>query len=161
MTTLTRRRAALLPALGALLFIGACDSILGPRSNTLMRDQLERGEAVWQERGITSYTMIVERGSPFQEGYRRVLIEVVDGAIQAGTYLDDETPVPAAELARHQTVPQLFALIRDALDRRAPGMFVRYEPTLGHPDVIQIDYDPTRTDDDIFISVSELTPAAS
>jgi hypothetical protein len=160
MTRLLRRSGALLPVLGLVLVAGACDSIFGPRDSSLLREQLARSEALWADKGVTHYGMTVVSGPAFGVTPRAVRLEVANGVIQSAVYHDDETPVEPAVRAAQQTVTQLFALIRDALDRRVPGIVVRYDDDFGFPELIQIDYDPTRLDDDIFVSVSEFTPAA-
>jgi hypothetical protein len=158
MKLIMRRSTLLAATLITALATAGCDSLFGPGDNTLLRDQLTRGEQLWRQANITSYSMVVERGPLHAEGYRAVVVHVRNGQVTDVRYADDDTPVGPAERAEHRTVTGLFEIVRDALDRRAPGLFVRYDDELGFPSTIQVDYDPTRLGDELHIGVSELTP---
>jgi hypothetical protein len=159
MTTAARRSTLLIP-LVALLTATGCDGILWGRESPLLRDQLERAEQLWRQANIRHYSMIVTRGSPWALAHARVRVEVRDGAVVIAENADDGTPVPPELRARYPAVPGLFDIIRNALDRRVPGIFVGYDDEFGFPDIIRIDYDPGRTDDDLLIEVSGFAPSA-
>jgi hypothetical protein len=55
------------------------------------------------------------------------------------------------------TVPDLFDLIQDALDRKAVLLAVRYDPIYGYPTRIDIDYSADAVDDEVSMSARELT----
>jgi hypothetical protein len=158
----TARRSAL-TLLTVILAAGstACDSIFGPGENTLLREQLAESERIWQQRAVSHYRMVVARGALYAEGYRSVVLEVRNGQIISAAYADDETPVEPDVLAEHQTVPQLFNLVRSALDRRAPAIFVRYDDEYGFPNLIQIDFDVTRFGNDVYVAVSDFEPVGT
>jgi hypothetical protein len=156
MTRLLRRGLRLLPALALPLTLGACD-IFGPGDNTLTRDQLDRYEAIWKTRALTEYSMVVSRGGTFDDAPRPVRLHVVNNVIQSATWADDGTPVDATERAQHQTVGQMFAFLREAIDRRPVNFSVNYDDTYGYPTLVLIDFDPRRIDDDVLIAVEEFT----
>jgi hypothetical protein len=139
--------------------VAGCSNLIGPGDNSLLREQLAESEARWQRNGFANYTMLVERGPLFADGYRSVVVHVNDRRVTAAFYEDTGQPVEPDVLAEQQSVEQLFDLIRDALDRRAPGIGVSYQEELGHPSLIQIDYDLIRTGDEIHIAVGDLTPS--
>jgi hypothetical protein len=56
------------------------------------------------------------------------------------------------------TVEGLFAAIDDALDRDADQVTVQYDPQLGYPLEIAIDFSQQVADEEIYYSASELTP---
>jgi hypothetical protein len=86
-----------------------------------------------------------------------VTLEVVSGHIVSGVSTDDGTSLDAAALAEHQTVPEMFVFIREALDRRPPAIAVRYDDEFAFPNLVQVDFNTTRSGNDIYISVSNFT----
>jgi hypothetical protein len=49
--------------------------------------------------------------------------------------------------------------VRDALDRRAPTLQVEYNQEFGYPELLVINYDRTRTDDDVLFLIEGYAPA--
>ena len=153
--TVTWRRSALVFLAAGVTTLTGCDTLLGPRDNSVLRDQLARGEAKWAEAAASNYDVVVTRGPLYAEGHPTVALEVRDGVIVGGTYPDTGEPVEPFILDGHQTVPELFDLIRDALGRRVPAIAVSYDQELGFPREIIIDYDSFRIDDDLYVAVSD------
>jgi hypothetical protein len=152
MTRLLRRGLRLLPALALPLTLGACD-IFGPGDNTLTRDQLDHYEGIWKTRALVEYSMVVARGGTFDDAPRAVRLHVINNVIQSATYADDGTAVDAAVRAEHQTVDQMFAFVRQSINRRPVSFSVNYDETYGYPSLVLIDFDARRTDDDVLIAV--------
>jgi hypothetical protein len=158
MTRVLRRAAPLLLVLLALLPVAGCDGVLGPRSDDTLRELLETRQRMWNERGPASYTMTVLRIDGDPGLLRPVVLRVSGGQIVSAVYEDTEAPVPAEVRARYHTVEGLFALVRDAIDRRIPSVSVNYDAEYGFPREMVLDYNLRRSDDDLYFSVSDFTP---
>jgi hypothetical protein len=149
--------AALL--LATVLAVGGCDGVLGPRSDDTLRELLESRQRIWQEKGPAAYTMTVTRVAGDTESLREAVLYVSGGTIQSAFWADTEEPLSATERANYHTVEGMFALIRDALDRRVPGITAAYDAEYGYPREIRVDYDSRRTDDDLYFGVTGFAPA--
>jgi hypothetical protein len=151
--------AALAPALALALTVGAgCDSF-GSGNDDFLREQLVRAENVWATSGSTDYTLVVTRGCDCPVQPRQVELAIAGDAIVSAIYTDTGEPVDTAVWRQYATVSQLFALVRDALDRRAPTLQVEYNQEFGYPELLVINYDRTRTDDDVLFLIEGYAPA--
>ena len=119
-------------------------------------EDLEDARRTWSRQGITSYRFTVnvlcfciDRG-PFAVVVEQGRVtSVTDPATGA-----PRTPDPFVPL----TVEALFARIDDAIERDADEIEVRYDPTLGYPQEIAIDFIENAIDDEVTYTVSDLTP---
>jgi hypothetical protein len=152
-----RRTAALgLLVIGIAASLSACD-VFGPRGDVL-RDQLRRSEDRWNAAGApTTYTMTVLQVTDADPDPEAVLLDVVGGVIVAGVTVEDGVPLSSAVLANYRTVPALFGLIREALDKRAPAIAVNYHDDYGYPTELFIDFNQNTTSDDIYVAVTALS----
>jgi hypothetical protein len=149
-----------LTVIAATFLLSACGGLLGPRDDDTQRELLDSREKVWEEKGPSAYAMTVLRLADDETSVRAVVLHVEAGRIVTGEYHDTGEVVAAAVLARHLTVEGMFDLIRDALNRRVVGISVNYDADYGFPREIIIDYTAQRTDDDVYISVSEFSPTS-
>ena len=136
------RRLALL---ALVLSLAACESPTGPSD----REQLQEARARWDANGNDSYSFEINRGCFCVLGGRLVEVTVKDGAVVAAQYLDSGGPVDASLLGYVPTVPDLFDLIQDAIDRQAVSFVASYDPVYGYPTSIEIDYSATTADDEL------------
>jgi len=136
------RRLALL---ALVLTLAACESPTGPSD----REQLLQARARWDANGSDSYSFEINRGCFCVLGGRLVEVTVQDGAVVAAQYLDSKGPVDATLLGYVPTVPDLFDLIQDAIDRQAVSFVASYDPVYGYPTSIEIDYSATTADDEL------------
>jgi hypothetical protein len=148
-------RAALL---AALVPFTACD-IFGSSNSDFMREQLVRAEQRWDSNGSSNYTLLVTRRCDCPIEPRQVALEVVDDQLVGATYTDSGETLDTDALGQYATVRGMFALARDAVDRRVPVILVEYNQEFGYIDDLTINYDQTRIDDDILITVQDYIPS--
>jgi hypothetical protein len=160
MISLLQRALPALPVLLLPLALGACD-VFGPGENTLLLDQLRFNESKWAAEGTADYTITVSRGGTFDDMPRPIATEVVNNAIVSANYADDGTPVEPSVLAEQQTVTDLFAFLHNALNQKPVNFSVNYDDDFGYPNLIILDFDARRLDDDVTIVVNEFVPAGA
>lgn len=140
-----------LAALSLLLAASGCSVVGASRGGD---PALAEARARWEARGPADYAMTQSRScfcprdvtGPFE-------VAVRDGAITSVTF--DGASVPTD---RAQSVDALFDLIADAYARDAAEVRVRYDPALGYPTEIWIDYDRQMADEETGYTVSALSP---
>ena len=135
---------------------GACDAT-GPDVHAQLRTQLRAHEAIWSENGAASYSVQITRRCLCEDPYD-VELEIVDGEIVSGTHVFSGDPLTEGELAEQLTLPDLFDLVEDALDRRVPSVSVSYNAENGFVQYLLIDYSEAGTSDDVEYAVEEYTP---
>lgn len=131
-----------------LLLVAGC-SVLGPHSPE--RDALSAARARWAAAGAEAYTMTQVRtcfcpadaSGPFR-------VTVRDGAVQSVTF--EGEPVPAE---RALSVEALFRLVERALDAGAVTVDAQYDPSLGYPVRVYIDYNEQIADEEVGYTVTD------
>ncbi len=119
--------------------------------------ELVEAKARWRAQGSNSYSFELNRGCFCVLGGRRLTVTVRDGGVVGADYLDSGGgPVDTALLTYVPTVPDLFDLIQDALDRKVAWFSADYDPTYGYPTRIEIDYSANVADDEIAITARDL-----
>jgi hypothetical protein len=149
-----------LPALAITIALAACDVVAPGRDYTLLH-QLEANEQRWQERRPTRYSMTMQVTTLVAESPPTVILTVTGHDITSIVLADTGEPYTTTGALPFPTVEGVFDIIRDALNRRVPIIFVTYDPEYGYPTQLQIDYDPRRRDDDVIIIISDFTPLPS
>lgn len=81
--------------------------------------------------------------------YEPSIVEVWNGLQVAATYKDTQEPVGVENLNEFLPIEDLFARALDALDRHADVVDVTYDPELGYPQEIHVDWDETAIDDEM------------
>ncbi len=141
-------------ALLTLLLAGAaCEAPTAPGE----LDNLAAARARWNTQSGPTYSYKVNRSCECVLGGRLMAVTVVKGSVTAAEYLDSGSAVELALLTYVLTVPDLFDLIQDALDRKAAYLAVSYDPIYGYPTRIEIDYSANAVDDEVIMSARELT----
>ncbi len=120
------------------------------------RGLLAEARARWQAQGNDSYTYELNRGCFCVLGGRQVQVTVKAGAVTWAEDRDSGLAVEQTLLSYLPTIPDLFDLIQDALDRQVASFWVEYDPTYGYPTLIQIDYSATTENDEIAYSARGL-----
>jgi hypothetical protein len=143
-------------ALGTALLLGGCG--LGVNNDDSMSELLASRERIWQQRGPAAYTMNMVRQDQAMPLARPVALQVNNGQVVSATFIDSGEPVPANLRQRFLSVEGLFDLLRDAMNRNVASLSVRYDDDYGFPAEFLIDYDARRTDDDVYVVVSDLHP---
>jgi hypothetical protein len=144
------RAAALLLALS----LSAC---VGPFSPSGPEEKaLEDARRLWDRQQISSYRFVVQQVCFCGPSVRTPLAVVVEqGRVSAVTDAVTGAPVQPEPFIPI-TVDRLFAAIKDAIDRDAVRLDVRYDPQLGYPQEISIDFDERIADEEVTYLASAL-----
>jgi hypothetical protein len=138
--------------LAVAVALAGCDN---PFSSGPERD-LEEARRTWSRQGIASYRFNVSQlcfCGPDVHG--TFAVAVVQGRVASVTDAETgepRTPGPSVPL----TVEALFAKVEDAIDRDADRIEVRYDPQLGYPLEIAIDFVERAVDDEVTYTASGL-----
>lgn len=118
--------------------------------------ELDAARERWEAAGMSGYQMTLRRTcfcpSPDYTGPFAVTVE---GGELAAVQLDGAR----VDAERGMTVDGLFDLIEDAYTRRAQSVTVAFNPELGYPTNVSIDYSFQMADEEIGYMVSDLRAA--
>jgi hypothetical protein len=147
-------RARLLALILVLPVAGCTSTPLEPQ-----HDEWAAALARWEVAGIASYTFEFRRlcfcGSDVT---RRMHIEVEDGSVLAAVYVDTGEPVSDPAVSP-PTIDDLFEEIEDAINRDAFSLIAEYDPELGYPIEVSIDYLEFAIDEEMAFQVFAFEPA--
>jgi hypothetical protein len=136
----------------ALTGCGSPSSPSGPEGD------LEEARRTWSRQGYDSYTFKVSQFCfCVAESRGTFAVTVIRGRVASVTDVETGapgTPGPLVPL----TVEALFAKVEDAIDRDAARIEVRYDPRLGYPQEIAIDFVELAVDDEVTYMASDLAP---
>jgi hypothetical protein len=122
-------------------------------SNNLDQRRLNFNRRLWEKRNISNYRYTFSNGCfciPDARG--PVIIEVRNGKKPLITSVATGQPVDNPEFFnKYNTIPKLFNVIQDAINRRAFSLDVNYNPRLGYPTQINVDYNAQIADNDNFL----------
>ena len=90
------------------------------------------------------------------ESRQPLRLEVRNGEVQSVTPTIEGAPSPPALLTVVRAVAEVFDLIRDAFGRAAAVGRVDYDPELGYPREVYIDYSERIVDEEQSITLSDL-----
>jgi Family of unknown function (DUF6174) len=128
-----------------------------PALTSFVLEKFKINYQLWRQQKISNYRYEFTRScNCFPKATEPVIIEVRNGVTTSITYKYGNDPVDTALFQKYKTIPQLFNIIKNALIRRAANLTVEYNPIVGYPTKINIDYDSRRTDDEIFFTISNL-----
>ncbi len=149
-----RRRKITLSLLTlCMLFLPACAAIRGETP----RQQLRTHRRLWDKQKITEYRYTLKVGCLCPpEVVAPVIAHVRDGQLVSLTYKESGTAVASTFLANYDTMDELFRVIESAIDNRADVIKVAYDPELGCPKTIGIDYDKRAVDDETSWTISDV-----
>lgn len=121
------------------------------------RQQLRINRRLWNQQNISNYRYTLSNSCfCITEARGPVVIEVRKGRTTSITNADTGQPVNPELFQKYDTVPKLFNLIGDAITRRASSLTVEYDPTLGYPTQINIDYSSQIADEELFLTIGNL-----
>lgn len=146
------------PACAAALLwaLAGCSNPAGPSG---AQGQLDESRRKWDERGLTDYQYQYQNICFCAPAFTNpVVVSVSRGAIVAAVDVQSGRPVDASDLGRYRSVPQVFDVIQDAIDRKAARIEASYDPTFGHPTDVSIDYDRMIADEELGIRIRDLRP---
>lgn len=143
MDMMKRRHLLLVIALAAGAVSGC--GILDP--NRELQNELDDNYAKWIARGPASYEYrLTQLCFCPPEHTRTYLVRVVNRSVLESRDVQTGAPPPGGYQAR--TVPDLFAFLHDALSRDADKIDVVYDPELGYPTRMMIDYEEQAADEE-------------
>lgn len=140
-------------ASSVLLLAGACAVSTGTEDD----DSLRAAELRWLRAGVQDYQIVVQNAC-FCGYTRPVRVTVRMGSVVSRVDAETGEAVPPQGVQGARDVPQLFALIRDAIMRDAYSLSVTYDATYGFPTQINIDYIGNAIDDELSVKTSEFLP---
>ncbi|WP_341525340.1 DUF6174 domain-containing protein [Nostoc sp. UHCC 0302] len=112
---------------------------------------------LWNRQNISNYRYTFQRNcNCLPKATAPVVIEVRNGVTTSITYADSGQPADIELFRKYNTIPKLFNIIKDAIARKAYNLTVKYDPTLGYPTQINIDYDSQIADDEVFLTIENL-----
>lgn len=151
---MTRRLGLLasLVALGTTLAVTACSETLG-----VTVEGLETHRARWEAAGLTAYLYEYSRQCECgPEMLRPARLEVQGGSVTRVTFLDNAQTLENPPADAFPTIDDLFDHIEEAVRMDAASLVVTYDPTLGYPTLISVDYRRDIADDEFVIRASNL-----
>ena len=149
-------RVARAPIPMAVCLWVACGSVVDER-NEMVLAELRSQERVWMDAAVKNYSMVIVRrctGCELQVP-GPVRVEVNNGVVTAQILTTTEGPVPefAKPLVPH--MEGLFAELKRNLASNWRSLEVAYDPFLGYPTRVRIDFDLTTAAVDLSIDVTE------
>lgn len=155
MIPVTQRTTRLFLVFTVALSAG-CISDAETESGPSMQELLNLGRATWGSTGNATYSFTMLRSCLCTGGNDSARVHVVNGSV---TSLVDPTTgdvVGSPKDTLFRTIPGVFDLLQDILNRHPEDLSVRWNPTLGIPVQITTDFSSRRNEDDLSIRISEL-----
>ena len=112
--------------------------------------------ALWAQQQIASYRMM-QQVSCFCPPPLRGIVVVNNDEIVSVLDPDTEEPFDSKDWSRFETVNELFDRLERAAARPAHQLKAQFDPTQSYPTSISIDYEELVADDEIGITVENLT----
>ncbi|MEH2291871.1 DUF6174 domain-containing protein [Nostoc sp.] len=128
-----------------------------PASTSFTFKQFKINYRLWRQQKISNYSYEFTRScNCFPKATEVVIIQVRNGLTTSITSKETGKPVDSQLFQKYNTIPKLFNIIRNALIRKAANLTVQYDPIIGYPTQINIDYDSRIADDEIFFTIKNL-----
>ncbi len=137
----------------ALVAALACGTSTGPSQQA----RLDQAIALWQSHQLVSYQFELTRNCFCVLGGQVILVTVENGTIKTAASEPSGAAIDAELIAYLPTIPDLFDIVQDALDRPVARLLVTYDATLGYPTRIELDYIAEAIDDESTTIVRNLT----
>lgn len=125
-----------------------------PASKNLNLRRLKFNRDLWYRQNISNYRYQLGNSCfciPDARG--PVVIEVRNGQTTSITSVATGKPVNPEFFQKYKTIPQLFDVIQDAINRKAFSLNLRYSPRFGYPTQIDIDYDSQIADEEKYLTI--------
>ncbi|MEH1863829.1 MAG: DUF6174 domain-containing protein [Nostoc sp.] len=124
------------------------------KNNNLDLRRLKFNRYLWNQQNISNYRYTFSNGCfciPDARG--PVVIEVRNGQTTSITSVATGQAVNPEFFQNYKTIPKLFNVIQDAINRQAYSLNVSYSPKLGYPTKIEIDYNSQIADEEIYLTI--------
>nr|WP_313931927.1 MULTISPECIES: DUF6174 domain-containing protein [Nostoc] len=123
-------------------------------NNNLPQRQLQFNRNLWTKQNISNYRYTFSNGCfCIPEARGPVIIEVRNGQTKSITSVATGQPVNPEYFQNYNTIPKLFNVIQDAIARQASSLDVAYNPKLGYPTKINVDYYSQIADEEIYLTI--------
>lgn len=114
----------------------------------------------WAKQGPAAYSFVSMRGCDCPpEVYRPMRVSVASGQITSAVYVDDQAPVASNFHSLLRTIDGVFDDIQAAIDQDAAQIMVSYDPALGYPTQLFVDYSKQAADEELSLQISGLHAA--
>lgn len=122
-----------------------------------LQSQLQQARGMWADAGGHDYIFEFNVREPILDSKKWVRVHVRSDTVQSMEPQADqqEEGVASPSTNRWPTVPQLFSILRSAIDS-ASSVTVHFHPELGYPESARIDYSAHVTDHEVTYRVREL-----
>ncbi|MEH2168341.1 MAG: DUF6174 domain-containing protein [Nostoc sp.] len=125
-------------------------------NNNLNLRRLRFNKRLWEQANISNYRITVSNSCfCIQDARGPVVIEVRNGQTTSITSVATGKPVNPQFFQQYNTIPKLFNVIQDAINRKAFNLDVEYNAKLGYPTKINIDYNSQIADEEIFLTIEK------
>ncbi|MEA5551458.1 DUF6174 domain-containing protein [Anabaena cylindrica UHCC 0172] len=116
--------------------------------------QLRKNRQLWKQQKISKYRYQLTRScfcTPEARG--PVIVQVRNGVTTSVISVATGQPVDQELFKQYNTVPKLFSVIQDAIARKADSLTVKYDPKLGYPTQINVDYSQQMADEELYLTI--------
>ena len=111
--------------------------------------ELDKHRALWAASRAGDYSFVL---APMcfcpREYVQPVRIRVANGVVASVTYVESGKTPEHDGFGRYVTVDGLFAVIQEGIDRKASRITVSYDPEIGYPKDVSIDYVANMADEE-------------
>ncbi len=142
---------SIIPALLALRLFSGCSM-----AEDKDRDALNQNQARWEQQHLSDYQYQL-RVSCFCPYYGTVTVTVRADTISSVEAPEVEPPVLPQDLNFFKTIDGLFEVVDEAIEE-ADQFSVQYDPQMGHPTKIDIDYLIDAVDDEVVYTAANVQP---
>ncbi|MFN6572245.1 hypothetical protein A6770_13755 [Nostoc minutum NIES-26] len=122
-------------------------------NNNLNLRRLKFNRNLWNQQNIYNYQYTLSNGCfCIPEARGPVVIKVRNGQTISITLADGQ-PANPEFFQKYNTIPKLFDVIQDAIERKASSLNVQYNHKLGYPMQINIDYSSQIADEELYLTI--------
>ncbi|GAX37369.1 DUF6174 domain-containing protein [Nodularia sp. NIES-3585] len=156
-------RLPIIVSVGFLLSLGLNVPVLSqspieiarpPARNNLNFRKLQFNRRLWNQQNISNYRYTLSNSCfCIPEARGPVVIEVRNGQTTSITSVATGLAVEPQLFQEYNTIPKLFNVIQDAINRQAFSLNVSYSPRLGYPTQINIDYNSQMADEEVYLTI--------
>ncbi|MEH2249576.1 DUF6174 domain-containing protein [Nostoc sp.] len=119
-----------------------------------LQKRLEFNRRFWNQRNISNYDYTLSNSCfCIADARGPVVIKVRNGQTISVISVDTGKPVNPEYFQKYNTIPKLFDVIKDAINRKAYSLNVWYSARFGYPTKIEIDYNSQIADEEKYLTI--------
>lgn len=142
----------------ALFAVAATATAMECDEQSELAERLDDARSRWADAGPPDYEMVLFHGCFCPpEGRGPALVTVVGGEVVSRTYVEGGGDVRPGLEGNFPSVEGLFEVAAEAV-RRADRVEAEFDPELGHPVRLTIDWETQAADEETDFRVERLTP---